>query len=601
MIKISIRILICFLLLQLSVSAKTTVREVNGQWEFAIDGKPFRAKGVTWGRGVNKETIGTYMKELNFLGVNTIRLWGTNNDTKILLDSAHAYGINIMMGIWLRHGRPGMEGDDSFNYLEDEQGMEDMYKDAMTTVRQYKDHPGVLTWGVGNEVYLNIATDKEKKAYSVFLEKVCKQIKTLDPNHPITSVEAWTFGLKWWKKYVPSVDVYGINCYGAGANQLPDILAEEGIKKPYIVTEFGVSGEWDAKDDALGIKVEPTDAQKYSAISPGFNDWIYSKPTSLGGYVFHYGDGNDFGSPWLLLFHDNKYRPQFWATREAFTGEKPLNEVPVISDFKLPNGVFDAGTWVKVALNVTDKEQENISVSFHYNQRSGSRKRKSQILQLEHKGNLKEGFQIKLPEEQGAIKVYVNALDPYNNVGIASNSINVKNGDKQPNLVAKAVLPFYVYEDGYEQPYIPTAYMGNFKMMGLKMECVKEKHSGERSIKISYGDSDGWYGVACVDPPDDWGDEIGGYNVTGAKTYSFWAKSDTPGLEATIGFGLIDKDKKYPDTGKKSIKINLTTEWTEYAINVEGLDLSCIRSGLTVYSGGSGAPHTIWIDDVMFE
>ena len=601
MMKSSIKIVMCLLLVQFNVSAQTTIREVNGQWEYLINGKPFRAKGVTFGRDVQKETIGKYLKELNYLGVNSIRLWGTNDNTQVLLDSAQAYGINIMMGIWLRHGKPGMEGDDSFNYLVDSKGMDDMYNDAIAVVQKYKNHPAVLTWGVGNEVYLNIATDKEKKAYSIFLEKVCSKIKELDPNHPITSVEAWTFGLEWWKKYVPSVDVYGINCYGAGASTIPDELAKAGLKKPYMITEFGVSGEWDAKEDGRGVKVEPTDEQKYAAISPGFNDWIYSKPTCLGGYVFHYGDGNDFGSPWLLLFHDGKYRPQYWATREAFTGKKPENYVPVITNFKLPDATYAAGTWVNVTLAVTDKENEALEISFHYNQRSGSRKRRDQIMPLNFKGNSKDGFQIEIPKEQGALKVYAYAKDPYNNLAVTSTSISATNGNNKPNLVAKANFPFYVYDDGYNQPYIPTAYMGNFKMMGLKMECTNEKHSGERSIKISYGGSDGWYGVACVDPPDDWGDKLGGYNLNGAKTYSFWAKTDTPGLEATIGFGLIDKDKAFPDTEKKSIKINLTTEWKEYAINVQGLDLSCIRSGLVIYSGGSGAPHAIWIDDVMFK
>ena len=40
-----------------------------------------------------------------------------------------------MVGIWMRHGRPGMEDDDSFNYLEDKEGMEDMYKNAIKTCK----------------------------------------------------------------------------------------------------------------------------------------------------------------------------------------------------------------------------------------------------------------------------------------------------------------------------------------------------------------------------------------------------------------------------------------------------------------------------------
>ena len=107
-----------------------------------------------------------------------------------------------------------------------------MHENAIQVVNQYKNHPAVLTWGIGNEVYLNMATDPEKEAYSKLLEKICRKIKEIDPNHPITSVEAWTFGIKWWEQYVPSIDIYGINCYGPGANVLPDELKKLGVNKP---------------------------------------------------------------------------------------------------------------------------------------------------------------------------------------------------------------------------------------------------------------------------------------------------------------------------------------------------------------------------------
>lgn len=106
-------------------------------------------------------------KILQSIGVNTIRTWGTTENTQQLLDVAHANEIKVMIGIWLRHGKPGMEADDSFNYLEDKKGMEAMYDEAIETVEHYRDHPALQTWGVANEVYLNMETDKEKEAYSL--------------------------------------------------------------------------------------------------------------------------------------------------------------------------------------------------------------------------------------------------------------------------------------------------------------------------------------------------------------------------------------------------------------------------------------------------
>ena len=255
-----------------TANAQTTLTKTGSQWDLLVDGNVYEVKGITFGPDGDVENYGRYFRDLRYLGVNSIRLWATNGGTRTLLDSAHAYGLKVMVGIWMRHGRPGMEDDDRFNYLEDEQGKEAMYTNAINVVKELKDHPAVLTWGIGNEVYLNTATDEEKKAYSLLLESICREIKQLDPNHPITSVEAWTFGLDWWVKYVPSLDIYGINCYGPGANVLPEEFAKKGVEKPYLITEYGVTGEWDAQKDINGVIIEPGDRQKYEEITKGYTE-----------------------------------------------------------------------------------------------------------------------------------------------------------------------------------------------------------------------------------------------------------------------------------------------------------------------------------------
>ena len=592
-----------FCIANYSIYSQTTVKKLDSNWMLLVDNQPFDIKGVTFGYDQDVDNYESYFKDLKSLGVNTIRTWNTGENTQKLLDVAQNHAIKVMVGIWLRHGRPGMEADDSFNYLEDIQGMNEMYNDAINAVKKYKNHPAVLTWGVGNEVYLNIATDEEKEAYSVFLEKVCSKIKELDPTHPITSVEAWIFGLDWWQKLVPSIDIYGINCYGAGANVLPEEFKKKGVDKPYIITEYGVTGEWDVQEDKNGIKIEPNDTQKYDAIASGYHNWIKNKSGNLGVYVFHYANGNNFASPWLLMKHKDMYRPQYWAVREAYTGKKPINNVPIINSFKLPDTQIKSETWIPVSLEVADIENEELDISFYYNQRTGSRKRRDQLNKLNFKGNINDGFQIQLPKEDGAIKVYVNVRDTFKNIGIASTSIIIKN-DKpiaSKYLVPKVNLPFYVYRDGDDMPFIPSGLMGNYKSVSVDNHNKEHVHSGKSSIKISYNQEYDWYGVGFVDPPNDWGDMLGGFNISGAKKFSFWAKASKKNVIATIGFGLIGKDKPYPDTAKKSIEIKLTTKWKKYSINLKKLDLSCIRSGLVLFSSSYGTPQDIYLDEVMFE
>lgn len=597
------RYLVFCLLISLVSFSQTTVEKLENQWVLKVNGEPFEVKGTTFGYDKDVSNYDAYFKDLKYLGVNTIRTWATGENTPALLDAAHSNGMKVMVGIWMRHGRPGMEDDDSFNYLEDTQGIEDQYNSALAVVKQYKDHPAVLTWGVGNEVYLNMGTDEEKLAYSKLLERTCTAIKTLDNHHPITSVEAWTFGMDWWQSYVPSIDIYGLNSYGAGVNFLAEEMQKRNIDKPYIVTEFGVIGEWDVSEDKNGVKLEPSDAQKYDAIAKGYHDWIANKPNCLGVYVFHYSNGKDFGGVWLMTHYKGKYRPQYWAIREAYTGRKPENYVPEISTLELPESVIKSGTWIPATLNATDRENESLKVNFGYNHRFGSRRYRNQINILKQKGNFEDGFEVLVPNVNGAIKVYAFVSDKYNNMGIVSKSIVVQGDNAAVNqfLVPKVELPFYVYQDNENLPYVPSGYMGNYKDMTVDLNHKRNTHSGETAIEISYNSQSDWYGLAFVDPANDWGDILGGYNISGAKTFSFWAKANFSDVYATVGFGLIDNNKPYPDSSKESIKIKLTSDWKKYSIKIKQLDMSCIRSGLVLFSNGNGYPYKIYIDDVVFE
>ncbi|MEM9053162.1 MAG: glycoside hydrolase family 2 TIM barrel-domain containing protein, partial [Bacteroidota bacterium] len=409
----------CLIVCYSTINAQTTVTNTGGDWSVQINDKPFEIKGATFGYDSDTANYDKYFEELQWMGVNSIRTWGTTSSTPLLLDAAHRHGIKVMLGIWMRHGRPGMEADDSFNYLTDTEGKTKMYDDAIETVEKYKDHPALLMWGIGNEVYLNMATDEEKKVYSKLLEKICKKVKKLDPNHPIASVEAWTFGIDWWEKYVPSLDVYGINTYGGGSSVIDQELIKLGAKKPYVITEYGVTGEWDLQKDKNGVVREPSDQEKYSAIANGYNDWIKPKPTCLGVYVFHYSDDFTHLAPWLLTHVNGKKRPQYWAIREAYTGEKPLNNIPSIKTFKITGTSFEGEDWQPVELEVEDNENDDLFVNFYYNHREGSRVRRDQILPLPSRGNLNSGFEIKLPKENGGVKIYAMVSDSYDNLGIS--------------------------------------------------------------------------------------------------------------------------------------------------------------------------------------
>src|SRR5205807_2128647 len=116
-------------------------------------------------------------------------------------------------------------------------------------------------------------------------------------------------------------------------------------------------------------------------------------------------------------------------------GKKPENNIPDISEFALPVQKKSFNEWIPVTLKVNDAEKDSLQISFHYNQRTGGRTRRDQINSLEFRGNLQNGFEIKIPRENGLVKVYVFVKDSYNNIGIAQTSLIIDNGRGSETII----------------------------------------------------------------------------------------------------------------------------------------------------------------------
>ena len=60
----------------------------QGNWGLSVNGAPYEVKGVTWGPATS--VASAYMPDLQSMGVNTVRTWGTDDTTQPLLDAAAA-------------------------------------------------------------------------------------------------------------------------------------------------------------------------------------------------------------------------------------------------------------------------------------------------------------------------------------------------------------------------------------------------------------------------------------------------------------------------------------------------------------------------------
>ena len=170
---------------------------------------------------------------------------------------------------------------------------------------------------------------------------------------------------------------------------------------------------------------------------------------------------------------------------------------------------------------------------------------------------------------------------------------------------AKAVtLPFTVFDEkgSTNNHYIASGWMGNTKGIKLDEGCASHPHGGKTCLRLEYTEPTEWGGIVWQDPANDWGDQPGGWNLTGAKKLKFWARGDKGGEAVSFKFGVLGADKKYSDSAMGSLnEVKLTKEWKEYAIDLAGKDLARVKTGFVWTVAGQGAPVVFFLDDIRFE
>jgi hypothetical protein len=144
--------------------------------------------------------------------------------------------------------------------------------------------------------------------------------------------------------------------------------------------------------------------------------------------------------------------------------------------------------------------------------------------------------------------------------------------------------------------------MGNTQAIKMDEGCTNNPHAGKNCLRFEYTAADNWAGIVWQDPANDWGDQAGGWNLTGAKKLKFWARGEKGGEVVSFKFGILGSDKKFPDSASGELAdTKLTKEWKEYSIDLSGKDLTRIKTGFCWSLAGQGAPVVFYLDDIRFE
>jgi hypothetical protein len=397
------------------------VTGAQGNWQLQVGGAPYEIKGITY--GPPQGAADGYMRDLRNMGVNTIRTWGVDDaQTPVLLDRAAQQGIKVIVGHWLNQGA---------DYVNDTAYKNAAKAEIVARVNALKNRAGVLMWDVGNEVILTMqdhglaadVVEARRVAYARFVNEVALAIQAADPNHPVTSTDAYTEAWKYYRQYSPALDLLAVNSYGAIDTVKRDWIAG-GYTKPYILTEGGPDGEWEVPNDVNGVPDEPTDVEKRQGYTDSWNAIKGHPGVALGATEFHYGLENDFGGVWLNTTPGGWRRLGHHALREAYTGQVAANTPPVISSMTVGSQTaVPAGGTFTVDVAVTDPQDDLIRYQLMASDKHVTGNRGLSHLRFTETGNGR--FSVTAPEALGVWKVYVYAYDGHGNVGIEQRSFRV--------------------------------------------------------------------------------------------------------------------------------------------------------------------------------
>ena len=196
-------------------------------------------------------------------------------------------------------------------------------------------------WAIGNEVELEATNPR---VWDV-IETIAAHAKKVDRNHPTMTViaQAPRYVIKDIIKRCPSIDILGTNTYG-GISIVADDLLKGGWKGPYIVTEWGNDGNWEAPKTDWGAEIEPTSTEKAVQRSARYSLITGDRQRSLGSYAFHWGWKQETTPTWFNLFtRDGRQTESVGLLQFLWTGFFPKEMAPRIANLEM-NGVGPAAS-----------------------------------------------------------------------------------------------------------------------------------------------------------------------------------------------------------------------------------------------------------------
>ncbi|XOV86434.1 MAG: hypothetical protein ACFHX7_15880 [Pseudomonadota bacterium] len=385
---------------------KVEIRGGPGSYELYRGGKPYVVKGVG-SSDYRLDLVRQY-------GGNSIRTWHVGDGS--ILDAAHANGLTVALCLNMVRERHGFDYDD-------EAAVRAQFEKMRRQVLEFRDHPALLAWIIGNELNFDHTNPRVWDA----VNDVSKMIHELDPNHPTTTALAGISDSMYQliRTRAPDLDFLSVQVYGMLAI-LPRLFNEIDITMPLMVTEFGTVGHWETSQTAWGAPVELTSHEKAANYLKGYREVITPfKGRVIGSYAFLWGQKQERTPTWYGMFTpEGEITEAVDALHYAWKSAWPKNRSPALKQLLL-NGktardsvrlqageVYPAQVWVE------DPDQDPVVYQWQIMREStatqvgGDKEYVPVSLPglIEPAGNGRA--RVTAPREPGAYRLFVYARDP---------------------------------------------------------------------------------------------------------------------------------------------------------------------------------------------
>ncbi|MEM9837710.1 MAG: hypothetical protein AAF830_01005 [Pseudomonadota bacterium] len=401
--------------------------DIRSGYGLSIDGQPFEIKGVGLGQPSDER-----FEALVEAGGNSVRTWNARDADKVLA-LAKKHGVMVALGLDFAQELHGFDYDD-------EEAVAEQYAEVIAKVDQYKDHPNLLMWIIGNELNLNFYGEGEiilvnPKVYSA-LNDVTKYIHKVDPHHPVSTAFAGYLPehIAHAIPHMPDLDILSIQLYG-DLVRLPEFMGSDPSALPVMITEYGPLGHWEMPTTAWEREIEEPSWLKASGMAGRIERYLEGDTTGriIGNFAFYWGFKQERTATWYSLITPEGHTDartdeliRYWK------GAYPENRAPLVARMtineKVPqdNIILKAGEMYTAEIQVIDPEGEDVRTVWTLMEEVKAKSEGGEA-EAEPEGAaltiLAESDTLLVfnaPEEPGEYRLYATTYDPEDRVGTAN-------------------------------------------------------------------------------------------------------------------------------------------------------------------------------------